>query len=136
MPEPNTTNPSKAQSPAAVPPKVQVHLGTGAKPVALDFKEKTLTQKQQLEHVAKQTERISERLSFIDRVRQLGSRGERVFVLIVAAAVILYWRGLWTLYDYFFNKVWPQDVVLGGVLSVALGAGILWGSRRVIKLLK
>jgi hypothetical protein len=136
MADASTVKPSNVQAPVLPKGLEKPNARPGApfrsENKTIQTKQKTLTQREQLDKVVKHTERISERLSFIERIRRLGSQKERVFVLIVAAAVILYWRGLWTFYDWFFKTSLPDHPVWGAFISIVVGAGVLWGTRRLM----
>ena len=62
----------------------------------------------------------------------MGSRRKKFFALLIAAAVILYWRGLWALYDLFFEYTLPNNRILGTVISITIGALLLAGTGRLL----
>jgi len=46
-----------------------------------------------------------------------------IISLLLGAAIILFWRGIWDLADTY---LYPSDVVVSAVLSILIGIGILY----------
>ncbi len=53
-----------------------------------------------------------------------------IFGLFLGAAVISFWRGIWGLLDIF---LFPGDSVMSYVISVIVGAGIIWVAHYAIE---
>jgi hypothetical protein len=66
-------------------------------------------------------------LGFFSGFRKLRRRNQLVFGLVVSAAIILYWRGLWALYDLFWEYTLPVNRVTAAFLSMFLGLLVLIG---------
>ncbi|MEM0475604.1 MAG: hypothetical protein QW343_02300, partial [Candidatus Norongarragalinales archaeon] len=72
-------------------------------------------------------------LGFFAGFRKLKRRNQLLFGLVVSAAIIIYWRGLWSLYDLFWEYVLPEHRVTGAVVSVILGLFILMGLDYAVR---
>jgi hypothetical protein len=59
--------------------------------------------------------------------RKLKRRNQLLFGLVVSAAIILYWRGLWALYDLFWEYALPVNRVTAAFLSMFIGLLVLIG---------
>lgn len=93
---------------------------------------------QQLEKLLEKSESVSEQLKdlvFFRRIRKMGSKSKKFFVLLIASAVILYWRGIWSLYDLLFDYVLPEHKVTGAVISIIIGAAVLIGTGALVDML-
>jgi len=90
---------------------------------------------EKLEQLLEQSEEATERLRdlvFFRQIRRMGSRSKKFFVLLIASAMILYWRGVWALYDLLFDYVLPEHRVTGAVVSMIVGALILVGTGKLV----
>ncbi len=72
-------------------------------------------------------------LGFFGGVRKLKRHNQLLFGLLVSAAIILYWRGLWWLYDLFWSYVLPEHHLTGAVASILLGLFILVGLDYAVR---
>jgi len=76
-------------------------------------------------------------LRFFRGVLDLKRHNQLLLGLLVSAAIILYWRGLWTFYDLFWEYVLPVNRVWAAFLSIVIGLFILIGlgysARGVIR---
>ena len=72
-------------------------------------------------------------ISFFGGVRKLKRHNQLLFGLLVSAAIILYWRGLWWLYDLFWSYVLPEHHLTGAVASILLGLFILVGLDYAVR---
>lgn len=56
---------------------------------------------------------------------------QRIFAIIVAAAVISYWRGIWGLLDLY---LYPSNEAYSYLLSIVLGLILILATYRTHKL--
>lgn len=80
-------------------------------------------------HIRKKVERHPFFLEF----RAFKRRSAFVYFLIISGAIILYWRGLWLLYDLLFDSVLREYSYTSAFISIALGLLIIIGTRQTIK---
>ncbi len=91
--------------------------------------------KEHIELLVEKTERIVDHvgdLVIFKKIRRMGAHNKKFFVLVVASAMILYWRGLWALYDLFFEYMLPNNRITAAVISVVIGALILVGTGKLL----
>jgi len=72
-------------------------------------------------------------LGFFSTFRRLKRRNQLLFGIVISAALILYWRGLWSFYDLFWAYVLPEHRVLTALASIIVGLVILMGSDYAVK---
>ncbi|MFA4946628.1 MAG: hypothetical protein WC607_03785 [Candidatus Micrarchaeia archaeon] len=65
--------------------------------------------------------------------RALKRRNQLLFGIAISAALILYWRGLWCIYDLFWEYVLPDHRIFAAFASIALGLLVLTGSNYAVK---
>ncbi len=97
--------------------------------------EKVTGLERHIERLVEKTENVAEHLKevFIFRkIRLMGSKRRVFFVLVVGSAVILYWRGLWSLFDLFFEYVLPDNRIIAAFISILVGAAVLAGTGKII----
>lgn len=98
-------------------------------------KAEDLAPREQMEELLQKTERMADRLGdfvIFRKIRHMGKQSKRFFVLVVASAVILYWRGLWDLYDLFWEYALPHNRVTAAFISILVGAVVLVGTGKLI----
>ncbi len=98
-------------------------------------KAEDLAPKEQLDELLQKTEAMADRLGdfvFFRKIKRMGKQNKRFFVLVVASAVVLYWRGVWELYDLFWEYVLPNNRITGAVISMLIGAAVLVGTGKLI----
>jgi|GEM_PF-2447595 len=103
--------------------------------VASVRKAEDLAPKEQLEELLQKTEAVADRLGdfvVFRKIRHMGKQNKRFFVLVVASAVILYWRGLWDLYDLFWEYALPHNRITAAFISIIIGAVVLVGTGKLI----
>ncbi|MBI5225629.1 hypothetical protein HY994_00120 [Candidatus Micrarchaeota archaeon] len=91
--------------------------------------------KEKLEQLLEKTEAMADRLGdfvVFRKIRHMGKQSKRFFVLIVASAVVLYWLGLWNLYDLFWEYVLPHNRIISALISMTIGASVLVGTGKLI----
>jgi len=64
---------------------------------------------------------------------KLEENHQMLFALVIATAVISFWRGLWGLFDYIHFSFFPEQEILGYVVSIAIGVIILLASGYLMK---
>jgi hypothetical protein len=74
----------------------------------------------------KESENIFVGLSRLER------RHKIIFSLVIAIAIILFWRGIWNLADEYLI---PEDFVFSNLLSIILALAILGASEYLIRYL-
>lgn len=92
-------------------------------------------QKEKLDELLEKSEAMADRLSDLvvfRKIRHMGKQSKRFFVLIVASAMILYWLGLWNLYDLFWEYVLPNNRITAAFISLFIGAFVLVGTGKLI----
>lgn len=62
--------------------------------------------------------------------KELKSRHQIIFSLLIGIGVISFWRGIWELSDIY---IFPNNLELSLWTSVIIGALIVFGSRHAIK---
>jgi len=72
-------------------------------------------------------------LGLFSAFRGLKRRNQLLFGIVISAALILYWRGLWWLYDLFWEYFLPEHRLFAAVASVTLGLVILVGSDYAVE---
>lgn len=72
-------------------------------------------------------------LGFFSGFRKLKHHNQLLFGIIISAAIIIYWRGLWALYDLFWDYLLPEHRVTAALASVLIGLFILVGSDYAVK---
>jgi len=65
--------------------------------------------------------------------RRLKRHNQLLFGLVVSAAIILYWRGLWAFYDLFWEYALPVNRVTAAALSIVIGLFILIGLDYAVR---
>ncbi len=91
--------------------------------------------KEKLEQLLENTEAMADRLSDLvvfRKIRHMGTQSKRFFVLVVASAMILYWRGVWELYDLFWEYALPHNRISAAFISMLIGAIILVGTGKLM----
>lgn len=91
--------------------------------------------KEKLEELLVKTERMADQLGdfvVFRKIRHMGKHSKRFFVLIVASAVVLYWLGMWNLYDLFWEYVLPNNRITAAFISMFIGAIVLVGTGKLI----
>ena len=66
-----------------------------------------------------------------DKISKMKSHFQTLFAIIIAFAVISFWRGVWGLMDIY---LFPENAELSLWSSVILGLAILIGTHYVTKL--
>lgn len=79
-------------------------------------------------HFRKRVERHPVFLEF----RAFKRKSRLLYLLVISAAIILYWRGLWQLYDIIFDALFPEHGITSAFISIALGLIILIGTRQTL----
>ncbi len=64
------------------------------------------------------------------RFHKLKSHHQTLFAIIIAFAVISFWRGVWGLQDYY---LFPENVALSLWTSVLIGLGILVATGYAVR---
>ena len=72
-------------------------------------------------------------LKLFSGFRKLRRHTQLLFGLVVSAAIILYWRGLWELYDLVFAYSLPEHRVTSALISIFLGLIILIGLDYAVR---
>ncbi len=72
-------------------------------------------------------------LKLFSGFRKLRRHNQMLFGLVVSAAIILYWRGLWELYDLVFAYSLPEHRVTSALISIFLGLIILIGLDYAVR---
>ncbi|MFH0973539.1 MAG: hypothetical protein V1817_01995 [Candidatus Micrarchaeota archaeon] len=72
-------------------------------------------------------------LKLFSGFRKLKRHNQMLFGLVVSAAIILYWRGLWELYDLVFAYSLPEHRVTSAFISIFLGLIILIGLDYAVR---
>ncbi len=63
-------------------------------------------------------------------VQQKRSLKYVLFTILVALAIVSFWRGIWGLMDLY---LFPQNLVLSFSLSILIGISILYATKNLIK---
>lgn len=79
-------------------------------------------------HFRKKVERHPIFLEF----RAFKRKSKLLYLLVISAAIILYWRGLWQLYDLIFEAILPTHSYSSAFISIFLGLIILIGARQTL----
>jgi hypothetical protein len=66
----------------------------------------------------------------LSKIIKLEARHQTIFAVIIAFAVILFWRGVWGLMDLYLI---PENAELSFLVSIAVGLGILVATHYVTK---
>jgi hypothetical protein len=62
------------------------------------------------------------------KISKMKAKHQTPFAIIIAFAVIAFWRGIWGLMDEY---LFPQNYTLSLIISVFVGLGILIGTHYV-----
>ena len=62
------------------------------------------------------------------KISKMKAKHQTIFAIIIAFAVIAFWRGMWGLMDEY---LFPENYTLSLIISVFVGLGILIGTHYV-----
>ena len=74
-----------------------------------------------------------QRNAIFSEIRAFSRKSNLLYFLLISAAIILYWRGLWQLYDIVFESLFPRHDITSAFISIFLGLIILVGTRQSFK---
>ncbi len=63
-----------------------------------------------------------------EKISKMKAKHQTLFAIIIAFAVIAFWRGIWGLMDEY---LFPENYTLSLIISVFVGLGILIGTHYV-----
>ena len=93
--------------------------------------------KEQLNKIQKSIEtitkkKVKESENLFAGLSRLERRHKIIFSLVIAIAIILFWRGIWNLADEYLV---PEDFIFSNLLSIILALAILGASEYLIRYL-
>lgn len=66
----------------------------------------------------------------LSNISKLGARHQTIFAVVIALAVISFWRGVWGLMDIY---LFPESAEMSFLVSILIGLGILAATHYVTK---
>ena len=67
----------------------------------------------------------------LSNISKFKARHQTMFTIVIALAVVAFWRGIWGLMDLF---IFPDSYLLSSITSVIIGLAILVATHYVAKL--